>query len=152
MNEQLPPEGTGQSPTGLASALVLAGTFTLREIRNALAPLNISPVQYTILEECYRSGGSTVSAIAAKLPIATSAISRQADQMFEEGLLDRVPNNIDRRVMDLRLTDKGMELMPSLMEAVRAREEELGNLLTEQEREVVISMARKYLAALGASL
>ena len=149
MNEHPPQDEALRQPSGFASAIILAGSFTLREMRNALAPYEISPIQYTILEECYLSDGSTVTTIAAKLPIAVSAISRQADQLFELGLLDRIYSRADRRVIHLRVTEKGRELIPRLMDAVTEREAELADVFTETERETFLALAAKYIASLS---
>jgi DNA-binding MarR family transcriptional regulator len=51
----------------------------------------------------------TVKELAARLGLDKSTLSRTVDSLVEDGYADRVPGRDDRRTVEIRLTEKGLE-------------------------------------------
>ncbi len=135
------------APGVLSFWLVGAGEFMLRDIRQYFDPVKITALQFSILNACYR-GISTVSSISQTLPVGPPAVSRQVDQLYERGLLDRIPSQVDRRVMTLELTDAGRELVPRLLTIVAEWEAKVTADLSDAEKAFLISITRKLVATM----
>ena len=148
MEKELQDGGELGLPTGLAFWMVVMGEHVLGEIRRALAPFGINPVQFSILDACSRGDANTVTSIAQPLPIEPSSISRQADQLHMKGLLERRRQTSDRRVVTLRLSSKGKELMPKLQKVVAAEEARVGSSLSDAEKAALVSIAKKIVMGL----
>ena len=144
MDNRSQDQHTHQRPTGTAFWTVVMGELVLREMRIALAPFGINPVQYGVLEACYYSeGGTTVTAIAQSLPVEASTISRQADQLHAKGLLARRRQSADRRVVTLNLTDKGRDLTHKLLMVVADEEAKIGAHINKNEEAALVAIAQK---------
>ena len=136
-------QSTTRRPTGMASWAIVMGEYVLREMRLALAPFAINPVQFGILDACYFGDANTVTSIARMLPVEPSAISRQADRLTTRGLLARRRQGDDRRVVTFSLTEEGMRLMPQLLTVVAEEEDKVAEGLSEDEQAALMATSRK---------
>jgi MarR family transcriptional regulator, organic hydroperoxide resistance regulator len=66
--------------------------------------------QQFILRRLWADDGQTPGEIAKSLGLATSTVTRAATRMEASGLLRREPHERDRRLVRLRLTDRGRAL------------------------------------------
>ena len=66
-----------------------------------------------------RHGKDTVSEIAEKRHLSRSAISRAVDNLVVKGLVTRTPDEQDRRLVKLALTDEGELLLETMREETR---------------------------------
>ena len=66
--------------------------------------------QQYVLRCLWRDDGLSPGEIARRLGIATPTVTRAATRMEATGLLRREPHPSDRRLVRLRLTDRGREL------------------------------------------
>lgn len=66
--------------------------------------------QQFILRRLWAEDGQTPGEIARALGLATSTVTRAATRMESAGLLRREPHQGDRRLVRLRLTDRGRGL------------------------------------------
>ena len=87
---------------------VIGGFGKLAE--DVLGPAELSLVQWRVLERCARGQASTVTSLAACIPIDPAAISRAADYLVRRGLLERRRLRQDRRVVRLEVTAQGRAL------------------------------------------
>ncbi|MCC6446151.1 MAG: MarR family transcriptional regulator [Armatimonadetes bacterium] len=63
-----------------------------------------------------QSGPRTISHLGEELNLSPSAITQMADRLEKSGMVERVPEQEDRRVKHLRLTPCGTEMMRSRKE------------------------------------
>ena len=117
-------------------------------MRRALAPFGVNPVQFGILDACSRGEANTVTSIAQPLPLEPSSVSRQADQLYMKGLLERRRQKTDRRVVTLRLSKKGEELMSQLHKIVADEEARIAASISDDEQAALVSIARKIVMGL----
>ena len=96
----------------VASALIR--DFTWR-----FASYGITPVQFRILELCFRGEADTVTELARVVVLDPSGVSRQVEQLRKMGLLARRRTPSDRRTVRLELTEKGRNLVPELIQTMQ---------------------------------
>ncbi len=81
----------------------------------ALGPLDIKPPHLDILVNLYRFEGISQQELARKLLVGRSNMSMLLPQMEKRGLLERRPDQKDKRVLRLFLTDEGRALSERAM-------------------------------------
>ncbi len=82
----------------------------------ALAPLDIKPPHLDILVNLYRFEGISQQELARKLLVGRSNMSMLLPQMEKRGLLERRPDQRDKRVLRLFLTAEGRDLSERAMQ------------------------------------
>ena len=90
----------------------------------AFAQHGVHEGQQYVLRCLWREDGLSPGEIARRLGLATPTVTRAATRMEAAGLLRREPHPSDRRLVRLRLTDRGRELEKVI--------DEQTNLLTER--------------------
>lgn len=107
-------------------AVVRAERAVVRELAKAIAPLKIS--QLDVLMNLYRHPGLSQHDLARRLLVGRSNITMLLPQLESQGLLRRDPDDNDRRVLRLYLTDEGetrlmaaMEIYAALLDRVMAQ-------------------------------
>jgi DNA-binding MarR family transcriptional regulator len=107
-------------------AVVRAERAVVRELAKAIAPLKIG--QLDVLMNLYRHPGLSQHDLARRLLVGRSNITMLLPQLESQGLLRRDPDENDRRVMRLYLTDEGetrlmaaMEIYAALLDRVMAQ-------------------------------
>ncbi|MDE0632399.1 MAG: MarR family transcriptional regulator [Caldilineaceae bacterium] len=76
--------------------------------------------------------------IAACLGRALSATTTIVDRLVEKGLVDRISDPNDRRVVICKLTDAGEETLKRFWRIGRERLDPAANLLDEEQLEIVV--------------
>ncbi len=92
-----------------------------------LDPYGLLPVEFEVLFACKDMQQPTATDIAAMTTIEASSISRVVQRLFNKGLLARRRSQADRRVVYLRLTDAGIEIIEQIQEPLR----ELGDMISD---------------------
>jgi DNA-binding MarR family transcriptional regulator len=84
-------------------------------LTRALGPLDIKPPHLDILVNLYRFEGISQQELARKLLVGRSNMSMLLPQMEKRGLLERRPDQRDKRILRLFLTDDGRTLSEKAM-------------------------------------
>ena len=99
--------------------------------------------QQFILRRLWAEDGQTPGEIAKALGLATSTVTRAATRMEATGLLARAPHESDRRLVRLRLTDRGRALEEVIdAEMGRLTERALDSFGPGERAEVVSALQR----------
>ena len=122
----------------------LASAFR-KGLERELAPFDVTPAQWAILEVCYRGEANTPSALSRLIPIDTAAISRQLDKLKAKGLIHRRRSARDRRSVKVRLTEEGRMLVPRLAPYVHANNAKFLRGLSEEEQTALTVTIQKML-------
>ncbi len=85
-------------------------------LARALADLDLKPPHLDILVNLYRFDGLTQQELARKLLVGRSNMSMLLPQMESRGLIRRIGDVRDRRVLRLSLTEEGRTLTRRAME------------------------------------
>lgn len=78
------------------------------------------------------------------LQVSASHITSVTDSLVEKGLIERRRSNKDRRVVDLILTEKGKSLIGRLKEIKSRFLKDQLDVFTEEERETLYKLFRKF--------
>ena len=87
------------------------------------------------------------NSLAARLGIDRASTSQLVDQLEEKGWVERRVNDEDRRARLLRLSRSGTALRERLHPIGRAAEKEILSTLTAQERDTLIALLTRVVAA-----
>jgi len=140
-------------PTPMAVFGRIARTFALQRRAQAGVHegLGLSHAAFDMLANLRRSGAphrKTASSLARSSLVSTGGITFRMDGLEQAGLIRRVRDTADRRVIHAELTDDGLqlideavarhlELLSSLLDGLTAQEQrELAQLLAKLERSI----------------
>jgi DNA-binding MarR family transcriptional regulator len=84
---------------------------------------------------CYisRHGKINLSGLAAGIKVTPANVTGIVERLVEQGMLTRVPDTGDRRILWLRVTDKGESLLSGLREGRAGKMRELLERLSMEE-------------------
>lgn len=75
-----------------------------RELRREAHQLGVSSGQVTLLNQIHKTPGLGVRELAAREGVSAAAMSRAVDRLQRAGLVQRTPDEVDRRRHGLTLT------------------------------------------------
>lgn len=128
-----------RSVGGLVNALT-------KGVTNETAPYGLNSVEFELLRTCLEERECTATDLAKVLPIDASRISRMVNRLVDMDLLVRRRLRSDRRIVMLRLSDEGKELVSMLHSRIQEYEAKLTDGVSEEEINVLASVASKILA------
>lgn len=99
----------------------------------------ISMPQLSALFHLHHGNECGVSNIGEHLGVTNAAASQMIDRLVQNGLVERTEDPTDRRVKQLKLTEKGTSLIQEGVELRRRWIEDLTNALTNEEQEKIIA-------------
>jgi DNA-binding MarR family transcriptional regulator len=95
---------------GLAEELLAAIGLVRRHLRRSVGrPFSLSDSQAELIRTVRRNPGISVAEAAAELGLVSNTVSTLVGQLTERGLLQRTPDESDRRVARLTLTEPARE-------------------------------------------
>jgi DNA-binding MarR family transcriptional regulator len=123
--------GTLQRRTGPLLLVVDAGNVAQRGIEKHLAHLELSFAQQRILTLVYFAEGSlTPTMLARRLLQETANVSSVLNRLEDRGLIGRIHDLKDRRMVRIALTQKGKEAAEEAVRASVAVSRELMGIMT----------------------
>ena len=93
-------------------AVAKASQLIHQKLGKALTSLDIKVPHLDILANLYRFEGISQQDLARKLLVGRSNVSMLLPQIEKRGLIERRPDDKDKRVLRLYLTEKGREAYP----------------------------------------
>ncbi|MGL3150393.1 MarR family winged helix-turn-helix transcriptional regulator [Microbacterium sp. A82] len=104
-------------------------TFRLaRRLRRERAVDTLSDAQFAVLASLNKHGRSPVGALAQHERVSAPTMSNAVDALAEAGLVVRVPDEQDRRRVNIEITDAGIEIVTA---TVQKRDAALADALAE---------------------
>ena len=85
-------------------------------------------------------GGSDAGQLIAEMGVSKQSVSRLVDSLVTLGFVDRMPNALDRRRSDLRLSNNGRQAAELIGEAVRTMNETLAGELGSERLDDLVQM------------
>ena len=136
---QMPLHSLGQCAAALLNAVA-------KGVNRELASHGLTSMEFAMIRLFLTDKEWTATELAQVLPVEVSAISRMVSKLVDRGLLSRRRPRSDRRVVLLRLTDRGREVGLELHESVHAYEDRLIEGIHPQELETFHSVIGKIMA------
>ena len=107
--------------------------------RELLSDYNITLPQFLALQWLYEAGDMTIGELSAKMFLAFSTTTDLIDRMEKRGLVMRVRNENDRRVVYIHLLEEGRRIIE---EVINKRREYLGGVLEQFSESDIVSLKR----------
>jgi DNA-binding MarR family transcriptional regulator len=89
----------------------MASRIVTRHYDSALAPIGLSTSSYSSLSRTSREGPLPLGALAARLAMDRTTLSRELAPLVDAGLVEAEPDEHDRRKRIVALTDDGAALV-----------------------------------------
>ena len=104
---------------------------------------------FTLLQ-VERNGEIIMSQIADYINISMSTATGIVERLVRQGLIERNRNNTDRRIVTIRLTDKGKTLAESIKSKIFGVARLLLEALTDEEQKLLFGIFNKVTNVLSA--
>jgi DNA-binding MarR family transcriptional regulator len=121
----------GGDPAFLLSQL---GAHAASQFAERLSALELSPADAGILRLLRMSSGISQQELSARLRIHPSRLVAILDSLGRRGLVERRPNQADRRLYSLHLTGNGEEILGRIGKVAREHQDALLGELSTEER------------------
>ncbi|MFJ2666759.1 MarR family winged helix-turn-helix transcriptional regulator [Nocardia fluminea] len=119
-------------------------SLALHQLDRALAPKGVNRGEFDILCALARAGRPLrASEVTARTMTSGASTTKHADRLTKIGLIERLPFERDGRVVLLRLTEAGRELVDAELPSRVDRDHKLLEGLDEQERQMLASLLRQ---------
>lgn len=102
---------------------------------------HMSMPQFYILMTLQERGAMTISELAHLLSVSAPSASSILDRMEEHELVERLRDDVDRRVVHVGITEPGSRLMEEVMGLKREQMQRLLDSMTDSELEHVVEGA-----------
>lgn len=106
-------------------------------------PLDLRPVEFTILQLVHENAPVTATKVAKALAVTAPGVTIWVDRLEQRGLLKRQRDGIDRRTQNLRVTRKGDELVTSALGRLLLADREILKQLSMGERHMLLELLHK---------
>jgi len=135
----------------LAFLLAQVGAHAAMRFGERISRLNLTPPDAGILRMLGASGGLSQQELSTRLGIHPSRLVAILDALEEQRLVERQPNNDDRRQYALHLTEKGQGMLGEIGRIGREHTESLCASLAAAEREQLGELLQKIATEQGLS-
>lgn len=103
--------GSDRAFRELIYKVLSTSTHMLRARDRFAAHMGVSGPQYSMMVAIGEAGTATVGQIAARLHVSSPFVTAEIGKLIKRGIVDRRPNDADRRSNILVLTDTGKQLI-----------------------------------------
>jgi DNA-binding MarR family transcriptional regulator len=121
------------------AAIATTGAF----VHTAGKPLDLRPVEFTILQLVRENAPVTATQLAKELAITAPGITIWIDRLEKRELVRRERSSTDRRTQHLTITPKGRALVSSALAHLLEAERTLLAGLSEGERRMLLELLHK---------
>jgi DNA-binding MarR family transcriptional regulator len=105
--------------------------------------------QFRSLVVLATAGPQTVSALADRLAVHASTMTRMCNRLVSRGLVVRAPSAVDRREVVIALTTMGTTVVEHVMATRRRELDEVVRRIGDEDRRAVIVALNKFAHAAG---
>lgn len=114
---------------------------------DALAPMGLTPARFAVLNLLGARDGVIQQQLSAEMGMDPSAMVKLINELEETGLADRRRRPNDRRAWEVSITGKGRRALDRARELASHVENDILGGLAQRERDDLIALLRKALAA-----
>jgi DNA-binding MarR family transcriptional regulator len=132
-------------------ALLGASRALVAITSRSLAAVNqdVTLPQFRSLVVLATAGPQTVSALADRLAVHASTMTRMCNRLVTRGLVVRAPSAVDRREVVIALTTMGTSVVEDVMSARRRELDQVIRRLGDDDRRAVVAALNKFAHAAG---
>jgi DNA-binding MarR family transcriptional regulator len=122
--------------------IMYTGNWISNRVNQALKPFDLTEQQYNVLRILRGQQGETMSLfeIQDRMIQKMSNVSRLIDKLLQKGLVERKECKVNRRKVDIRITDAGLAVLNDAEAPIQANFSEIAQNFTAEEAKAVASM------------
>ncbi|WP_397546626.1 MarR family winged helix-turn-helix transcriptional regulator [Rhodothermus marinus] len=115
--------------------ILVTSSWLLNELSALMAPFGVTPTQYNVLRILRGShpGKLTCTEIGRRMLDRTPDVTRLLNRLERAGLVTRSRASHDKRVVEVGITEKGLELLARMQPVVDVAQERLMSRLSPEE-------------------
>ncbi|MFD0886851.1 MarR family winged helix-turn-helix transcriptional regulator [Streptosporangium algeriense] len=139
-------------PMGIVGRISRLSRLLERELKEFFAAHGLEPWEFDVLATLRRAGPPyelTAVALLRAAMVTSGAITNRIDRLEARGLVERVRDVRDRRLVPVRLTPRGWEIVEELVGLHVANEARLLAVLDVDDRERLAGTLRVLLESMG---
>ena len=121
-------------------AIQRASSAVNRTVSKKLAQWNLSVPKYGIILQLYENESLPLSELSKLVFCGNSNLTALVDRMERDDLVKRVNHDSDRRIKEIRLTEKGRELAPKVIAEYRPFLHQMMRCFSPDEQQVLIKL------------
>lgn len=121
--------------------------WVFQDFIKTLAPIDISPAQFSVLVAVEANSGLSQSDLAEALGIETARLVRLLDGLDHRGLTRRMPSTTDRRSHALHLTQEGQRVLKRAKALADVHEARLAEMIGIKNHEFMIDISKRAIEA-----
>jgi DNA-binding MarR family transcriptional regulator len=129
-----------QKATYLIRKLMQAGAYYTKELNKNYG---VSAPQIACLLALYEEGPSSISQIAKKIMVRGSTLTGIIGRLEQKGLVVRIRESMDRRIITIKLTEAGQKLAQNAPPIIQPKIVDGLRQLAEDEGELIIQSLEK---------
>ncbi|MHB8681623.1 MAG: MarR family winged helix-turn-helix transcriptional regulator [Acidimicrobiales bacterium] len=136
----------------LTEAIILAGrTMVGIAVRSLAADEEheVTLPQYRTLVALSYGGPSRLADLAAELGVSPSTATRMCDRLVRKGLITRTRDDVDRREVNLAVTDEGRKVVDEVIERRRVEVREILKSIPDDARSQLLTSLQVLAVAAG---
>jgi DNA-binding MarR family transcriptional regulator len=138
------PEAMKEQIDRILEAIIYLYTESRRLTKEQAARIGLTGPQLSVAKMLEELGDLSLSELSDRIRAQNSTVTGIVDRMEREGLVDRKRSAEDRRVVHIRLTDKGLKLSRSMsFEPFKIFRSAFENALTPQELQTLLLLLDK---------
>jgi len=116
-------------------------------VSKKLESLNVGSGQHVILLALFRKGGISQEELSDHLKIDKGSVAKSIKKLENEGYIQRSIDSDDKRAYKVSLTQKGIDIIPLVQEAIKSWEDIIISDLSDSEKliieQLLYTMAKK---------
>lgn len=139
-------------PMGVVGRITRLSRLLDRELKEFFAGHGLERWEFDVLATLRRSGPPyelTAGALNRAAMVTSGAVTNRIDRLAARGLVERLPDEEDRRSVRVRLTDQGRAMVDEIVGPHVANEVRLLAGLAPEERDRLTGLLRGLLESLG---
>lgn len=109
----------------------------------------VSPAQVQLIIDLSERGPGTIGELATRLKVTAPAISLLVDRMEAHGIVERVRSTLDRRVVQVRLTDIASQMSAAMLRVARAQVESFLDATPADQRQPFLENLARFVRTIA---
>jgi DNA-binding MarR family transcriptional regulator len=138
------------SPMGIIGRVTRLAKHLEHAIQETFSEFGLTVGEFDVLATLRRSGRPyqlSPTKLFNTVMVSSGTMTHRIDRLEQAELVQRIPDISDRRGIQIKLTDKGFEVIEKTVEAHVVNEHHLLSVLETPEREALTQLLRKLLVS-----
>lgn len=125
--------------------VIVTSNWILSEMSAMMAPFGVTPAQYNVLRILRGSHPATLtcSEIGERLLDRTPDVTRLLNRLERAGLINRERSDIDRRIVEVGITEAGLELLKKMDKDIEELQDSITYHLTAKEQKQLVDLLER---------